>query len=98
MVGERIELPSPWSRTKNRFANLLFRLGVFCVSSPLFAWYLAANGPKLDPSFASRVGSGKPVPFADPLCQTNLKPCLWAQQGSVSAAISSDLGEALSIF
>ena len=55
MVGERgFEPPTPWSRTNNRFANLLFCLGWFCVSFLLFAWYLGANGPKSDPSFEHR--------------------------------------------
>ena len=53
MVGERgFEPPTPWSRTNNRYTNLLSRLGLFCVLSSVFAWCSGANGPKLDPSFS----------------------------------------------
>jgi hypothetical protein len=52
MVGERgFEPPTPWSRTNNRFINLLSRLGLFCVFHPVSSRYSAANGPKLDPTF-----------------------------------------------
>jgi len=51
MVGERgFEPPTPWSRTNNRFTNLLSRLGLFCVLYRRFAWYSGANGPNLDPT------------------------------------------------
>jgi hypothetical protein len=52
LVGERgFEPPTPWSRTRNRFANLLSRLGWLCVVLPLVRGFSAANGPKLDPKF-----------------------------------------------
>ena len=55
MVGERgFEPPTPWSRTNNRFTNLLSRLGLFCVFHPVSPRYSAANGPNLDPSLTMR--------------------------------------------
>jgi hypothetical protein len=51
MVGERgFEPPTPWSRISKRYANLLIRLGWWCVQLDLNAWFSALIGPKLDPS------------------------------------------------
>ncbi len=51
MVGERgFEPPTPWSRTRNRLANLLPRLGWLCVVLPPVRRFSAAIGPKLDPT------------------------------------------------
>ena len=57
MVGERgFEPPTPWSRNSNRCAKLLIRLGRWCVYLGPNAWFSAAIGPKLDPSFVGLYG------------------------------------------
>jgi hypothetical protein len=48
--GGGFEPPTPWSRTNNRCAKLLFRLGLFCVLYRLSVWFSGTIGPKLDPN------------------------------------------------
>ena len=83
---------APWSRTNNRLANLLSRLGLFRVMHNVSPRYSAANRPKLDPScdfvLHNTCRRTSPVPPAEFFLRNRLRSSVSTYSGHAGLCVA----------